>query len=46
MPFLGEVFEMLEVGMLALQFTLSDQNGQVHSLADYRGKKVIIKANE
>ena len=33
---------MLEVGTKAPEFSLSDQNGVVHSLADYKGKKVIL----
>ena len=33
---------MLEVGTKAPAFTLPDQNGTMHSLADYRGKKVIL----
>lgn len=33
---------MLEVGMKAPAFTLPDQNGEMHSLEDYRGKKVIL----
>ena len=33
---------MLEVGMKAPDFTLPDQNGEMHSLEDYRGKKVIL----
>ncbi len=33
---------MLEVGTKAPDFTLPDQNGEMHSLADYRGKKVIL----
>lgn len=33
---------MLEVGTKAPEFTLPDQNGEMHSLADYRGKKVIL----
>ena len=33
---------MLEVGTKAPDFTLPDQNGNVHSLSDYRGKKVIL----
>ncbi len=33
---------MLEVGTKAPDFTLPDQNGTMHSLADYRGKKVIL----
>lgn len=33
---------MLETGTKALDFTLPDQNGENHSLSDYRGKKVIL----
>lgn len=33
---------MLEVGTKAPDFTLPDQNGDMHSLADYRGKKVLL----
>lgn len=33
---------MLEVGTKAPEFTLPDQNGEMHSLADYKGKKVIL----
>ncbi|MEE0954206.1 MAG: thioredoxin-dependent thiol peroxidase [Eubacterium sp.] len=33
---------MLELGSLAPNFTLPDQNGELHSLEDYRGKKVIL----
>ena len=33
---------MLEVGIQAPDFTLPDQNGNRHSLSDYRGKKVIL----
>lgn len=33
---------MLEVGTKAPNFTLPDQNGETHSLEDYRGKKVIL----
>lgn len=33
---------MLEVGTPAPDFTLPDQNGQMHSLADYRGQKVVL----
>ena len=33
---------MLEVGTKAPFFTLPDQNGEVHSLSDYAGKKVIL----
>ena len=33
---------MLEIGTKAPDFTLPDQNGEEHSLSDYRGKKVIL----
>lgn len=33
---------MLEVGTEAPDFTLEDQNGEAHSLHDYRGKKVVL----
>lgn len=33
---------MLEVGTKAPGFTLPDQNGQLHSLKDYLGKKVVL----
>ena len=33
---------MLEVGTKAPGFTLPDQNGRMHSLKDYEGKKVIL----
>ena len=33
---------MLEVGTQAPDFTLPDQNGDRHSLSDYRGKKDIL----
>ena len=33
---------MLEVGTKAPDFTLPDQNGEMHSLADYLGKKVVL----
>ena len=33
---------MLEVGTKAPDFKLPDQNGDIHSLSDYRGKKVIL----
>ena len=33
---------MLEIGTKAPEFTLPDQNGQLHSLADYAGKKIIL----
>ncbi len=33
---------MLEVGTKAPEFTLPDQNGEMHSLSDYKGQKVIL----
>ena len=33
---------MLEVGMPAPDFSLPDQNGEMHSLKDYRGSKVVL----
>ena len=33
---------MLTKGMKAPSFTLPDQDGRMHSLEDYRGKKVIL----
>ena len=33
---------MLEIGTKAPNFTLPDQDGNMHSLEDYRGKKVIL----
>lgn len=33
---------MLAIGTAAPQFKLPDQNGVMHSLKDYRGKKVIL----
>lgn len=33
---------MLEVGTKAPEFTLPDQNGDMHTLAEYQGKKVIL----
>ncbi len=33
---------MLSVGTKAPDFTLPDQNGEMRSLADYRGQKVIL----
>ena len=33
---------MLEIGTKAPNFTLPDQNGQMHSLEEYKGKKVIL----
>ena len=34
--------KMLEVGTKAPDFSLPDQNGNVHTLEEYRGKKVIL----
>ena len=33
---------MLEIGTKAPDFTLADQNGDMHSLSNYRGQKVIL----
>ncbi len=33
---------MLAIGTTAPSFTLPDQNGEMHSLSDYRGQKVIL----
>ena len=33
---------MLKIGTEAPDFTLPDQNGTMHKLSDYRGKKVIL----
>ena len=33
---------MLEIGMKAPYFSLPDQNGTVHTLEEYRGKKVVL----
>lgn len=33
---------MLEIGTKAPDFSLPDQNGEMHSLSDYKGKKVIL----
>lgn len=33
---------MLEVGTKALAFSLADQNGTIHTLEQYRGKKVVL----
>lgn len=33
---------MLDVGTNAPDFSLPDQNGEVHRLSDYRGRKVIL----
>ena len=33
---------MLEVGTKAPEFSLPDQNGTIHTLSEYAGKKVIL----
>lgn len=33
---------MLEIGTKAPNFSLPDQNGEMHSLSEYKGKKVIL----
>ena len=33
---------MLEIGTKAPEFTLPDQNGEMRSLKDFRGKKVVL----
>lgn len=33
---------MLDIGTKAPEFTLPDQNGELHSLSDYQGQKVIL----
>ena len=33
---------MLEIGTIAPDFELPDQNGQMHKLSDYRGQRVIL----
>lgn len=33
---------MLEIGMKAPEFSLPDQNGNIHTLEQYKGKKVIL----
>ena len=33
---------MLEIGTKAPEFTLPDQNGNMHALAKYKGRKVIL----
>jgi len=34
--------KMLEIGTLAPDFSLPDQNGKIHTLSQYRGKRVIL----
>ena len=33
---------MLAIGTKAPDFTLADQNGEMHSLSDYKGQRVIL----
>ena len=33
---------MLQIGTKAPTFSLPDQNGQMHTLEEYKGKKVIL----
>jgi peroxiredoxin Q/BCP len=33
---------MIQIGTTAPQFTLPDQDGKLHSLSDYKGKKVLL----
>lgn len=33
---------MLEIGTKAPAFKLPDQNGEMHTLEEYKGKKVIL----
>ena len=33
---------MLETGVMAPEFSLPDQNGEMHTLEEYRGKKVVL----
>lgn len=39
---LGKRIVMLETGMKAPEFCLPDQNGTVHTLEEYKGRKVIL----
>ena len=38
----GEIKSMLETGIKAPAFSLPDQNGNVHTLEEYAGKKLIL----
>jgi len=40
--YVRERIAMLEVGTQAPDFTLPDQNGEMRSLSDYRGSKVVL----
>ena len=33
---------MLEIGTKAPEFSLPDQNGVMHTLEEYRGKRVVL----
>ena len=33
---------MLEIGSKAPDFSLPDQNGEIHTLSEYKGKKLIL----
>lgn len=37
-----EELEMLKEGTKAPEFSLPDQNGEMHSLSDYKGQRVIL----
>ena len=37
---------MLEIGTKAPNFSLPDQNGTIHTLEQYLGKKVILYRNK
>ncbi len=34
--------QLLKPGSLAPDFSLPDQNGKIHRLSDFRGKKVVL----
>ena len=34
--------KMLQAGMKAPAFSLPDQNGTIHTLEEYKGKKVVL----
>lgn len=36
------LYNMLQVGQAAPEFSLPDQNGKIHSLKDYKGKKLVL----
>ena len=37
---------MLEIGTKAPDFTLPDQNGEMRTLSDFTGKKVVLYMSE